>query len=128
MQSVVHSIRHMCYGYSPGQLVFGHDMFMPIETTIDWNLIKERKQKAIHKSNERENSKRIHRQYEKADWITIQKPCILRKLSVPRLGPYKVLKYHMNGDITYQKEPFVDDKVNISRTYPYFQKHNNTVE
>ena len=27
----------------------------------------------------------------KGDWITIQKPGILRKLSVPRLGPYNVL-------------------------------------
>ena len=63
-------------------------------------------------------------QYEKGDWITIQKPGILRKLSVPRLGPYKVLKHHMNGDISYEKEPFVDDKVNIRRTYPYYKKHN----
>ena len=101
---------------------------MPIETIIDWNSIKQRKQEAIRKSNEQENSKRIHCQYKKGDWITIQKPGILRKLSVPRLGPYKVLKHHTNGDITYQKEPFVDDKVNIRRTYPYFQKHNDAVE
>ena len=60
-------------------------MFMPIETTIDWNSIKQRKQEAIRKSNEQENSKRIHRQYEKRDWLTIQKPGILRKLPVPRL-------------------------------------------
>ena len=56
---------HKTHGYSPGQLVFGRDMFMPIEATIDWNSIKERKQKAIRKSNERENSKRIHLQYKK---------------------------------------------------------------
>ena len=119
---------HKTHGYSPGQLVFGRDMFMPIETTIDWDSIKERKQKAICKSNERENSKRIHRQYEKGDWITIQKPGILRKLSIPRLGPYKVLKHHTNSDITYQKEPFVEDKVNIRMIYSYFQKHNNAIE
>ena len=52
-------------------------MFMPLEATIDWNSIKEQKQKAISKSNERENSKRIHLQYAKGDWITIQKPGIL---------------------------------------------------
>ena len=62
---------HKTHGYSPGQLVFGHGIFMPIETTIDWNSIKQRKQEAIRKSNERENSKRIHRQYKKEDWITI---------------------------------------------------------
>ena len=106
---------------------FGRDMFMSIEATIDWNPIKQRKQEAIRKSNERENSKRIHRQYKKGDWLTIQKPGILRKLSVPRLGPYKVLKHHTNGDITYEKEPNVEDKVNIRRTYPYFRKHNNLI-
>ena len=119
---------HKTHGYSPGQLVFGRDMFMPIEATIDWNSIKERKQKAIRKSNERENSKRIHFQYKKGDWISIQKQGILRKLSGPRLGPYKELKYHTNDDITYEKEPFVDDKVNIRRTYPYYKKHNNEVD
>ena len=101
---------------------------MPIEANINWNSIKQWKQKAIRKSNERENSKIIHRQYEKGDWITIQKPRILRKLSVPRLGPYKVLKHHTNVDITYGKEPFVDDKVNIRRIHPYYKKHNNEVE
>ena len=95
---------HKTHGYSPGQLVFGREMFMPIKATIDWNSIRQCKQEAIiSKSNERENSKRIHRQYIKGDWLTIQKPGILRKLSVPRLGPYKVLKHHTNGDITYEK-------------------------
>ena len=103
---------------------------MPIEATIDWNSIKQQKQKAIRKSNEREDSKIIHFQYKKGDWITIQKPGILRKLSVPRLGPYKVSKskHHTNCDITYEKEPFVNDKVNIRRTYPYYKKYNNEIE
>ena len=43
---------HKTHGYSPGQLVFGHDMFMPIGATVDLNSINERKQKAICKSNE----------------------------------------------------------------------------
>ena len=48
---------HKTHGHSPGQLVFGRDMFMPIDVPIDWTEIKERKQTAIQKSNERENSK-----------------------------------------------------------------------
>ena len=54
--------------------------------------------------------------------MTIQKPGILRKLSVPRLGPYKVLKQHTNGDITYKKSPNVTVKINIRRVYPYYKK------
>ena len=46
------------HGYLPGELVFGRDMFMPISKNIDWNAIKDKKQKKIAKSNLRENSKR----------------------------------------------------------------------
>ena len=86
---------HKTHGRSPGQLVFGRGMFMPIKIPIDWI--------AICKSNERENSKQIHFQYQRGEYITLQKPGILRKLSVPRLGPYKVVKHHTNGDITNEK-------------------------
>ena len=104
---------HASHGHSPGELIFGRDMFMPVNKSIDWDAIRERKQKAIQKSNERENSKRINHTYKEGDWILIKKPGIIRKLAVPRLGPYKVLKHHNNGTITYEKEPFVTDKVNI---------------
>ena len=104
---------HKTHGHSPGQLVFGRDMFMPINIQIDWIAIKERKLKGICKSNERENSKQIHFQYQRGEYITLQKPGILRKLSVSQLGPYKVLKHHANGGITYEKEPNVTDKANI---------------
>ena len=54
---------HTTHGHSPGELVFGRDMFMPVPVSIDWNQIKEQKQKAICKSNQRENSERIYLQY-----------------------------------------------------------------
>ena len=75
----IRCVFHKTHVYSAGQLVFGRDMFMPIETPINWNSIKQKKQESIRKSNEQENSKK-HRQYKKGDWITIQKPGILRKL------------------------------------------------
>ena len=58
----------------------------------------------------------------KGYYMTIQKPGILRKVFVPRLGPYKVLKHHANSDITYKKAPNVTDKVNICYIYPYYKK------
>ena len=94
-------------------------MFLPVETPVDWEAVKERKQKAIAKSNSRENSKRLDYKYQKGDWITIKKPGILRKLTVPKLGPFKVVKHNDNGTLTYEKEPFVTDTVNIRRAEPY---------
>ena len=114
---------HATHGHSPGELVFGRNMFLPVEAPVDWEALKERKQKAIAKSNKRENSKRIAHEYKPGDWITILKPGILRKLSVARMGPYKVVKHHSNGTLSYEKEPFQPDRVNIRRCMPYVWRH-----
>ena len=98
-------------------------MFMPVSRNIDWDAIRERKRKAIQKSNERENSKQTNKTYKAGDWILIKKPGIIRKLAVPRLGPYKVVTHHNNGTITYKKEPFVNEKVNIRRVEPYYWRN-----
>ena len=97
---------------------------MPISKNIDWNAKKDKKQKAIAKSNLRENSKRkqiLH--YNPGDWILIKNPGIIRKLAVPYDGPYKVVLHNMNGTITYKKEPFMNDKVNAQRMKPYYWRH-----
>ena len=52
---------------------------MPISKNIDWNAIKEKKQKAIAiKSNMRENSKRKQINFNPGDWILIKNPGIIR--------------------------------------------------
>ena len=76
---------------------------MPISKNIDWNAIKDKKQKAITKSNLRENSKRKQINYNPGDWILIKNLGIIRKLAVPYDGPYKVVKHNSNGTITYKK-------------------------
>ena len=119
---IIRSAFHTTHGHSPRQLVFRRDIFIPIDVPIDWTAIKEQKQKTIRKRNERETLKQIHFQYTKGDYMTIQKPDILKKLSFPRLGPYKVWKHYANVDITYEKAPNVTDKVNTRRIYPYYKK------
>ena len=37
--------------HSPGQLVYGRDMFLPVDHKIDWEKMIMRKQERIHKSN-----------------------------------------------------------------------------
>lgn len=98
-------------------------MFMPVEANVDWDSIKQRKQRAIHKSNVRENSSRINHTYNADDWILIKKPGIIRKLSIPYFGPYKVVRHNENGTITYEKEPFNNQNVNSRRAKPYHWKN-----
>ena len=116
---------HQTHGHSPAQMVFGRDMFMPVSADIDWEQIKIRKQQRIRKSNVRENSKRIPHTYKKGDLVTLEKTGIIRTLTLPRQGPYKVIKHHENGSITIEKEPFVTVRVNIRRVRPYYTKVNN---
>ena len=38
---------HQTHDHSPGQMVFGRDMFMPVDAEIDWEKIRQRKQLKI---------------------------------------------------------------------------------
>ena len=74
---------HATHGHSPGELVFGRDMFMPSKSkNINWNAIKDKKQKAIAKSNLIENlkTKQIIN-YNPEDWILNKKPRDNKKIS-----------------------------------------------
>jgi len=57
LSAVAYAIRsayHQTHGHSPAQLVYGRDMFLPVERKIDWEDIRKRKQERIRKSNARE--------------------------------------------------------------------------
>ena len=109
------SAYHTTLGFSPAQLVFGRDMFMPIATDVDWEKIRERKQKRIDESNARENSKRIPHTYAAGDLVTVKRPGIIPKLALLQMGPYKVIQHHDNGTVTIQTQPFVTDRLNQRR-------------
>ena len=96
---------------------------MPINVETEWDEQTIRKQNKIAKSNQRENSKRTIHHYNPGDWIAIRKPGIIPKLSVPKEGPYKVIKHHDNGMITYEKQPFKNDKVNQRLADPYIWRN-----
>ena len=91
-------------------------------------ILKARKQKSIHKSNIRENQKRIPHVYKEGDYVTLERKGIIPKLSFPRQGPYKVLKAHDNGTVTIETEPFVTDRVNIRRIHPYYGRDSPETE
>jgi hypothetical protein len=45
--------------------------------------------------------------YKEGDLITLEKTGIICTLTLPWQGPYKVIKHHINGSITIEKEPRV---------------------
>ena len=122
----IRSAYHTTLGYSPAQLVFGRDMFMPVNFEADWAKIKQNKQNRIDRNNDRENQKRRDHKYSPGDLVTLERTGILPTLSLPRMGPYPVIQAHDNGNITIQKQPFVTDRVNIRRCKPYNQLNDDS--
>ena len=106
----IQSSHHTTLGYSPAQLVFGRDMFMPVNFQVDWEKIKANKQNRILKNNKRENLKRKPHTYSVGDLVTVERLGIIpNKLSFPWHGPNAVTAVHDNGSVTIPKEPFVTD-------------------
>ena len=99
-------------------------MFMPVDFKVDWERIKQKKQRRIDKSNNRGNKKRIDHVYQENDLVTLERGRIIPKLSFPRRGPYCVVQAHDNGTVTIQKEPFVTEQFNIIRVSPHYANPN----
>ena len=111
---------HQTHDHLSAQLVFGRDMFMPVDTKIGWKKIQQIKQLKIQQNNICENSKQLHK-YSKRDMITLRKPgAIFCTLAFPRQGPYKIIKYHENGSRKLELESHIVDRINIYRFYPYY--------
>ena len=94
LTTVAYAIRstyHTMLKATPGQLVFGRDMILPIQFKADWGAIALRKQNLINQSNKRENRTRIAHNYKIGDHVLLERPGIINKMSRPRTGPYEVL-------------------------------------
>jgi hypothetical protein len=81
----IHSTFHTTLKATPGQLVFGRDMALPIKFMADWGAIEQQRQKEMGHNNRRENASRISHDYKVGDKILLKEPGKhLRKLEVPR--------------------------------------------
>ena len=89
---------------------------------MNWEELKQRKQKARAKPSQREDSKRAPHACKAGGWAAALKPGALRKLAVPRVGPCKVAKHHSNGTLSCKKEPFAPERASIRRCKPYAWK------
>jgi len=118
----IRSTYHTTLEATPGQLVFGRDMLLPIAFKADWARIAQQKQKRIDDSNERENRTRQPYDYKVGDKVLLAVPGIKGKLSTPRTGPYEVTQVHTNGTLHIRKG-VVTQRVNIRRVTPYHESN-----
>jgi hypothetical protein len=124
LSSAAYAIRstfHTTLKSTPGQLVFGRDMVLPIKFMADWGAIEQQRQKEMGHNNRRENASRISHDYKVGDKLLLKKPDKhLRKLEASRTGPHTVTAIYTNGTLRIQKGT-VNERVNIRRLFPYFE-------
>jgi hypothetical protein len=116
----IRSTYHSVLDATPGQVVFGRDMILPIEFQTNWALISQRQRNALTRNNARENAKRIAHNYRIGDKVLLTVPGIRRKLSSPREGPFEVIATYTNGTVRIQRGA-VSQRVNIRRLTPYYE-------
>ena len=57
--------------YSTGQLVFGHDLIIPIKHTVNWELIHQQNKTQINKDITRKNKNRVNHDCKVGDKVKI---------------------------------------------------------
>jgi len=117
------STYHTVLNATPGQLVFGRDMLLPIQYKADWAAIALKKQQQISKDNLRENKTRLPHQYQVGDQVALTVPGIVPKISLPRKGPYEITRIHTNGTVHIKRGP-IEQRINIRRITPYYYRAN----
>ena len=127
LSSVAWAIRstyHTTLDATPGQVVFGRDMILPIQHKADWALIRQRKERAIERNNARENKTHTAHTFRVGDKVLLTKPGrILPKLRTPTKGPYEIQAVYANGTVKIDKGT-VTEKVSLWRILPYHERTN----
>jgi hypothetical protein len=70
----IRSIFHTTLKATPGQLVFGRDMVLPIKFMADWGGVEQQCQNEMGRNNRRENASRISQDYKVGDKVLLKKP------------------------------------------------------
>jgi hypothetical protein len=112
---------HTTLKATPGQLVFGRDMVLPITFMAYWGEIEQQRQKEMARNNRRDKASRINHDYKVGYKVLLRKPGKhLRKLEAPRKGSHTVTEIYTNGTL-HIKKGNVNERVNIGRLFPYFE-------
>lgn len=109
---------HTTLKATPMQLVFGRDAILNTQFEADWTLIKNNKQKIIHKNNVQENSTRKPYTYLKNQWVLMKTEQIRKFGKSPYIGPFKIRVVNDNGTVIIKKGSILET-VNVRLIKPY---------
>ena len=114
----MYSTYHTMLEATPGQLVFGHDMLLPITFRANWVHIHNKKQTLIIQNNQKENCKLQHHVYSVGDLIMLEKPGKIAKLNKPHIDPHEFIQVITNSTVDICRG-IIEEMVNIGHMLPY---------
>ena len=85
-------------GYSPGKLIFGRDIILPIEHNLDWGLIRQQKHMKTNKDTIRENKHIFYHKYKARNNFMITKHTAYN-YETPYMGPFLITQCFINGTV-----------------------------
>lgn len=115
MRATVHGVTQC----TPSQLVYSRDMILRTKMQANVELVRSRREAAIHANNTRENRKRIAYTYKPGDRILILSRALDPKLQLHQ-GPYKVESYNKATGTLHIKRNNYIEPINIRNVRPFF--------
>jgi hypothetical protein len=103
---------HCTHGISPGALIFGHDMLLPIPILHDYNLIHELCQTLIDPNTATQNLRCYFKDYTVGNKVLIQVPNPAG-LDPQGFGPFTIAQLHVNGTVTIEQLYNLYEQINI---------------
>ena len=104
-------------GYSPSQLIFGRDAILLIKHSVDWELIRQKKQTQINGDNTGENKHRFDYDYKVGDKVILTNHTA-QKYETPYKCTFVITHCFTNGTVNLQCGA-IQIKYNIRRIKPY---------
>ena len=102
---------HMTKRKSPGHIVFGRDMIVPMNNITDWIYTRQRKQAQIDKDVIQEKTTKIDHYYRVEDKLTRLTKSAYKYETLHR-GPYKIVQTWTNRRVTLRMVA-VTTRINI---------------
>ena len=103
---------------SPGALVFQRDMLLDIPIIADILTITQNRQITVNQNLINANNKRIEHNYQPGQRVLL-KATQPKKLETKWLGPFVIVSVHVNGTVVIQRQPNVEERINIRRLKPF---------
>ena len=104
-------------GYSPGKLLFGRDMILPIRHKVDWELIRHQNKTQSNEDNTHKNRNRVDHNYKIVDKI-VPTNHNAHKYETPHNFPFAITWCFNNNTINIQYS-LIKIRHNIHCIMPY---------